>query len=218
MTRSAEPVLFQQVVDSVKLKRSESLAERHQENSNLDEANNYVTKLRRSVSLGKPGDVAKLTKNEKTECNLSRRQNDLKRKNGMPQKAIKRRHTVGGTKDFDKTHWLDNRLASRDKENEALQKNKIQLDQHNHQTLVGARTSSPDLNSCCTAVAVVPEADAQSVLAEIKQHVTRPHSMPASEHSTTILSQNPSTASTSTTSAESGTSNNNYSLPLESHV
>ena len=52
--------------------------------------------------------------------------------------------TVGGTKDFDKTHWLDNRLASRDKENEALQKNKIQLDQHNHQTLVGVRTSSPD--------------------------------------------------------------------------
>ena len=125
--------------------------------------------------------------------------------------------TVGGTKDFDKTHWLDNRLASRDKENEALQKNKIQLDQHNHQTLVGVRTSSTDLNSCCTEVTVVPEADAQSVLAEIKQHVTHPHSMPASDHSTAILSQNPSTASTST-SAESGNSNNNYSLPLESHV
>ena len=67
MTRSIEPVLFQR----------ESLAEGHKENSNLDEANNYVTKLRRLVSFGKPGDVAKPTKNEKTECNFSRRQNDL---------------------------------------------------------------------------------------------------------------------------------------------
>ncbi|KAL0893638.1 hypothetical protein ABMA27_013802 [Loxostege sticticalis] len=33
------------------------------------------------------------------------RSTKLKRKNGMPERGIKRRHTVGGTKDFDKDGW-----------------------------------------------------------------------------------------------------------------
>lgn len=114
-----------------KLKRSESL------NKHAERSESPNTKLKRSESL---------TKTEKTECNISKRRQSvrkesatkLKRKNGMPERSIKRRHTVGGTKDFDKVHWLDNKLQS---ENEKVVKNdtkpkKSQL-----------RTSSPDLSS-----------------------------------------------------------------------
>lgn len=114
-----------------KLKRSESL------NKHSDRSESPNTKLKRSESL---------TKTEKTECNISKRRQSvrkesttkLKRKNGMPERSIKRRHTVGGTKDFDKVHWLDNKLQS---ETERVIKNdpkpnKSQL-----------RTSSPDLSS-----------------------------------------------------------------------
>lgn len=113
-----------------KLKRSESL------NKHSDRSESPNTKLKRSESL---------TKTEKTECNISKRRQSvrkesatkLKRKNGMPERSIKRRHTVGGTKDFDKVHWLDNKLQS---ENEKIIRNdckpkKSQL-----------RTSSPDLS------------------------------------------------------------------------
>lgn len=114
-----------------KLKRSESL------NKHADRSESPNTKLKRSESL---------TKTEKTECNISKRRQSvrkesttkLKRKNGMPERSIKRRHTVGGTKDFDKVHWLDNKLQT---ETERVVKNdpkpkKSQL-----------RTSSPDLSS-----------------------------------------------------------------------
>ncbi|XP_034949619.1 uncharacterized protein RhoGAP19D [Chelonus insularis] len=114
-----------------KLKRSESL------NKHAERSESPNMKLKRSESL---------TKTEKTECNISKRRQSvrkesatkLKRKNGMPERSIKRRHTVGGTKDFDKVHWLDNKLQS---ENERVIKNdskpkKSQL-----------RTSSPDLSS-----------------------------------------------------------------------
>lgn len=83
-----------------------------------------------------------LTKNEKTDIN-KRRQSDikskwgrekenmvkLKRKNGVNNaRSIKRRHTVGGTKDFDKVNWLQ-------REREALEESKKER-----------RTSSPDLS------------------------------------------------------------------------
>lgn len=66
------------------------------------------SRLLRSDSLGKG---ERLTKGEKGEWNVVRRREStqrstkLKRKNGMPERGIKRRHTVGGTKDFDKDGW-----------------------------------------------------------------------------------------------------------------
>ncbi|CAL7940899.1 unnamed protein product [Xylocopa violacea] len=114
-----------------KLKRSESL------NKHSERSDSPNSKLKRSESL---------TKTEKTECNISKRRQSvrkdsatkLKRKNGMPERSIKRRHTVGGTKDFDKVHWLDNKLQV---ETERVIRNdhrpkKSQL-----------RTSSPDLST-----------------------------------------------------------------------
>ena len=114
-----------------KLKRSESL------NKHSERSDSPNSKLKRSESL---------TKTEKTECNISKRRQSvrkdsatkLKRKNGMPERSIKRRHTVGGTKDFDKVHWLDNKLqveAEKVVRNEYRPK-KSQL-----------RTSSPDLST-----------------------------------------------------------------------
>lgn len=117
-----------------KLKRSESLS-KAEKMSNFN-----ALRLKRSESLTKAEksdsfvsvkfkNNDSLTKNEKTESNNTKRKQDLrtsrvysrekeniailaklKRKNGMPERSIKRRHTVGGTKDFDKLHWLDNRL------------------------------------------------------------------------------------------------------------
>ncbi|XP_046993985.1 uncharacterized protein LOC124606066, partial [Schistocerca americana] len=123
---------------NTKLRRSESLtkAERYELLS--------TTKLKRSDSL---------TKTEKTESNNSKRKQEmrtlrgygrekenvailvkLKRKNGMPERSIKRRHTVGGTKDFDKLHWVDNRLQ-------------YQQQQLNEKEDKERRTSSPELSS-----------------------------------------------------------------------
>lgn len=115
-----------------KLKRSESL------NKHSDRSESPNSKLKRSESL---------TKTEKTECNISKRRQSgrkegatkLKRKNGMPERSIKRRHTVGGTKDFDKVHWLDNKLQT---EAEKVVKNDISKPKKSQ-----FRTSSPDLSS-----------------------------------------------------------------------
>lgn len=89
--------------------------------SGIETEKSNSPKLRRSVSLnrsdGKLKRVDSLTKNEKTESNLIKRREiyygglnkpsaKLKRKNGMPERSIKRRHTVGGTKDFDKDEWV----------------------------------------------------------------------------------------------------------------
>lgn len=120
-----------------KLKRSESL--------NKSDGSEQNTKLKRSESL---------TKTEKTESNISKRRQSvrkestkLKRKNGMPERSIKRRHTVGGTKDFDKIHWLDNKLQDN--------KTACAEDACNSDCASGRpsiyksqlRTSSPDLSS-----------------------------------------------------------------------
>ncbi|XP_015605349.1 uncharacterized protein LOC107272586 isoform X4 [Cephus cinctus] len=115
-----------------KLKRSESL------NKHSERSVSPNSKLKRSESL---------TKTEKTECNISKRRQSvrkesatkLKRKNGMPERSIKRRHTVGGTKDFDKVHWLDNKLQAEAAERVIKNDNKPKKSQ--------LRTSSPDLSS-----------------------------------------------------------------------
>ncbi|XP_029037342.2 uncharacterized protein LOC114873310 isoform X3 [Osmia bicornis bicornis] len=114
-----------------KLKRSESL------NKHSERSDSPNSKLKRSESL---------TKTEKTECNISKRRQSvrkdsatkLKRKNGMPERSIKRRHTVGGTKDFDKVHWLDNKLQV---ETERVVKNEYRPKKSQ------LRTSSPDLST-----------------------------------------------------------------------
>ncbi|XP_022174656.1 rho GTPase-activating protein 21-B isoform X4 [Myzus persicae] len=126
----------------VKLRRCES----------LNKHERYISKYTKfeAMMLTKNGDASKhrrsdsLTKTEKTECNMNKRKQGLsrrcsslrdkearqKRKNGVTtDRSIKRRHTVGGTKDFDKITWLDN------KEREELEK-----------SCKDRRTSSPDLS------------------------------------------------------------------------
>lgn len=117
---------------AVKLTRSESLNKPERTASPLN------IKLKRSESLNKTGDKLKrsdsLTKTEKTESNISKRRElkqRSKRKNGMPDRSIKRRHTVGGTKDPDKVNWLDNKYQ----------------EEMNCGNENGKRTSSPDLSS-----------------------------------------------------------------------
>lgn len=150
-----------------RLKRSESLNKRTSDNTSSrlkrsESLNKHSTErlspLKRSESLNKhsgdrsesPGSKLKrsesLTKTEKTECNISKRRQSvrkesatkLKRKNGMSERSIKRRHTVGGTKDFDKVHWLDNKLQS---EAERI----IKSDYRPKKSQL--RTSSPDLST-----------------------------------------------------------------------
>lgn len=149
-----------------RLKRSESLNKRTSENAcsrlkrseSLNKHSERPLLLKRSESLNKhsgdrsesPGSRLKrsesLTKTEKTECNISKRRQSvrkesatkLKRKNGMSERSIKRRHTVGGTKDFDKVHWLDNKLQS---EAERI----IRSDYRPKKSQL--RTSSPDLSA-----------------------------------------------------------------------
>ncbi|XP_063921383.1 rho GTPase-activating protein 21 isoform X5 [Zophobas morio] len=159
------------------LKRSESLNKER----TVSPLNN---KLKRSESLNKTGDKLKrsdsLTKTEKTESNLNKRRElatsvrrkdvtKLKRKNGMPDRSIKRRHTVGGTKDPDKMTWWDNKKyqeVSSNKENK--EKN--------------LRTSSPDLSStrrerlCFEINLIGPE----NMVVALKQHLmgARPQSFP----------------------------------------
>lgn len=127
------------LVLSTKLRRSESLNKPERTVSPLN------VKLKRSESLNKTGDKLKrsdsLTKNEKTENNISRKRELVaskhrsKRKNGMPDRSIKRRHTVGGTKDPDKVNWLDNKYHE---EVTSVKENNKEK---------GLRTSSPDLSS-----------------------------------------------------------------------
>ncbi|CAH2086778.1 unnamed protein product [Euphydryas editha] len=88
-------------------KRSESL---NRDRVLRSESLNYrAERPQRSESLSKGERPSKL---EKGEWNVVRRREagawrstKLKRKNGMPERGIKRRHTVGGTKDFDKDGW-----------------------------------------------------------------------------------------------------------------
>lgn len=100
-------------IDCAKLKRSESLNRENERSETRvlrsESLNCRVERLQRSESLNKGERLSKL---EKGEWNVVRRRESgawrstkLKRKNGMPERGIKRRHTVGGTKDFDKDGW-----------------------------------------------------------------------------------------------------------------
>ncbi|XP_074036276.1 rho GTPase activating protein at 19D isoform X5 [Leptinotarsa decemlineata] len=127
-----------------KLRRSESLNKPERTVSPLN------SKLKRSESLNKSGDKLKrsdsLSKTEKTESNNNKRRElslnnrrfrestKNKRKNGMPDRSIKRRHTVGGTKDPDKVTWL------MDNKNQEESSRENRKEKH-------LRTSSPDLSS-----------------------------------------------------------------------
>ncbi|XP_071049993.1 rho GTPase-activating protein 23 isoform X4 [Onthophagus taurus] len=170
---------------SVKLKRSESLNKPDRTVSPL------TIKLKRSESLNKASDRLKrsdsLTKNEKTESNISKRREfassntrrsnkeftKLKRKNGMPERSIKRRHTVGGTKDPDKVTWLDNRNHKEDTNtNDSKNENKSSL-----------RTSSPDLSTSRKERLFLQfnfEIAQEDMVAAFKQHFirARPQSFP----------------------------------------
>ncbi|XP_061383499.1 rho GTPase-activating protein 21-B isoform X9 [Danaus plexippus] len=101
----------------------------------------------RSESLSK---AERPTKLEKGEWNVVRRREagawrstKLKRKNGMPERGIKRRHTVGGTKDFDKDGW-----AARH-----------------------TRTSSPDLSAAAWSPPAAPASSPAPTPAPLESHV-----------------------------------------------
>lgn len=106
-----------------KLKRSESL-------NKPDRTPTPLNKVKRSESLNKAEHKLKrsdsLTKWEKTESNINKRREislsnkrlkdctKNKRKNGMPDRSIKRRHTVGGTKDLENIKDVNLRTSSPD--------------------------------------------------------------------------------------------------------
>ncbi|KAJ8725450.1 hypothetical protein PYW08_003633 [Mythimna loreyi] len=91
--------------DGAKLARSSSLSRSPERASRVlrsESLNCRNSRAARSDSLGAA---------ERRELPAVRRREQawrstkLKRKNGMPERGIKRRHTVGGTKDFDKDGW-----------------------------------------------------------------------------------------------------------------
>nr|CAD7445111.1 unnamed protein product [Timema bartmani] len=191
---------------NTKLRRSASLnkTERSESPSN--------TKLKRSDSL---------TKTEKTESNISKRRQQemlsasrgsnkekdnitiiltkLKRKNGMPERSIKRRHTVGGTKDFDKLNWLDNRFQHQLEDNEAAATDPIGGNKERR----CMRTSSPDLSSSRLSSILAQEGFRVEisllgngrVVAELSSPNGRPHSLPDANLASRV-----------------------FKVPLESHV
>nr|CAD7196895.1 unnamed protein product [Timema douglasi] len=196
----------QESPSNTKLRRSASLnkTERSESPSN--------TKLKRSDSL---------TKTEKTESNISKRRQQemlsgsrgnnkekdnitiimtkLKRKNGMPERSIKRRHTVGGTKDFDKVNWLDNRFQHQLEDNEAAATNPIGGNKERR----CMRTSSPDLSSSRLSSILAQEGFRVEisllgngrVVAELTSPNGRPHSLPDANLASRV-----------------------FKVPLESHV
>ncbi|XP_045473160.1 rho GTPase-activating protein 21 isoform X3 [Harmonia axyridis] len=160
---------------SSKLKRSESL---NKPERTVSPMNN---KVKRSESLNKAGDKLKrsdsLTKTEKTESNISKRRElitkkskELKRKNGMPDRSIKRRHTVGGTKDPDKVTLLD-------KYQEEVNPNKEDKEKN-------VRTSSPDLSSTRREKLLfeINLIGPENMVVALRQHLigNRPQSFPES--------------------------------------
>lgn len=100
--RQTEPADCNKRTD--RLQRSESLnreSERGAARVLRSESLNW--RAERSESLGKGDRTTKLGESRRREAGA--RATKLKRKNGMPERGIKRRHTVGGTKDFDKDGW-----------------------------------------------------------------------------------------------------------------
>ncbi|XP_065174291.1 rho GTPase-activating protein 21-B isoform X10 [Atheta coriaria] len=160
-----------------RLRRSESLNKPERTVSPLN------NKLKRSESLNKANDRLKrsdsLTKNEKTESNISKKREisgtrrgkdvfKLKRKNGMPDRSIKRRHTVGGYPD---KIILDNRSREEVADNENKKEKTL-------------RTSSPDLSSTRRErlFLEVNFYDSENMILSLRQHLVgaRPQSFPES--------------------------------------
>ncbi|KAE8744298.1 hypothetical protein FOCC_FOCC009021, partial [Frankliniella occidentalis] len=147
-----------------KLKRSDSLTKTEKTESNM---NRRRQQENRANARGNCGGNANIRDKETTKMfiqNATLVLTKLKRKNGMPERSIKRRHTVGGTKDFDKLHWLDNRLQS-----DQWESNNSPVGLKEKKSL---RTSSPDLSSSRLA----------GILVEVSLlhsgDVHRPHSLP----------------------------------------
>lgn len=145
-----------------KLKRSDSLTKTEKTESNM---NRRRQQENRANARG--GGSSNIRDKETTKMliqNATIVLTKLKRKNGMPERSIKRRHTVGGTKDFDKIHWLDNRLQS-----DQWEINNACVGLKEKKSL---RTSSPDLSSSRLA----------GILVEVSLlhsgDVHRPHSLP----------------------------------------
>ncbi|GBP65139.1 Rho GTPase-activating protein 21-B [Eumeta japonica] len=140
--------------DDPKLKRSESLSrdppggERETVARVLrsESLNCRAERLQRSESLNK-ADRGKPDKSEwsglRRRDTAAWRSTKLKRKNGMPERGIKRRHTVGGTKDFDKDNWSARHT----------------------------RTSSPDLSVPAAAAGVWPAPLVPPPLHPLESHV-----------------------------------------------
>lgn len=176
-------VIANKINSGSKLKRSESLNKPERTISPM------ATKVKRSESLNKTGDKLKrsdsLTKTEKTESNINKRRELLssgrrlkestknKRKNGMPDRSIKRRHTVGGTKDPDKvTYLMDNKNQNENNPNAENNKEK------------GIRTSSPDLSSTRRErfLFEINLIGPENMVVALRQHLigSRPQSFPES--------------------------------------
>lgn len=171
--------------NSTKLKRSESLNKSEQRTSSSSSPLN--NNIKRSESLTKTNNNEKLkrsdslTKTEKTESNINKRREmtnlarrtnkdftKLKRKNGMPDRSIKRRHTVGGTKDLDKINLIDNRNQE---EVETVRENQKEKN---------LRTSSPDLSTTRREKFVfeLNVFTPDEMVFSIRQNFSRPQSFP----------------------------------------
>jgi hypothetical protein len=165
-----------------KLKRSDSLTKTEKTESN-------ISKRRQQEMLISSSSIRSSSRGNKEKENIATILTKLKRKNGMPERSIKRRHTVGGTKDFDKLHWLDNRLQHEQlAQNEAA--NAVAMATMNNKESRCLRTSSPDLSSSRLSGVLARDGflveisllGSGGIMAELRQHLSpvtgRPHSLP----------------------------------------
>lgn len=165
-----------------KLKRSDSLTKTEKTESN-------ISKRRQQEMLSSGSCIRSSSRGNKEKENIATILTKFKRKNGMPERSIKRRHTVGGTKDFDKLHWLDNRLQHEQlAENEAA--DAVVMAAMNNKERHCLRTSSPDLSSSRLSGALgrdgflveISLLGSGGIMAELRQHLLpvagRPHSLP----------------------------------------
>lgn len=147
-----------------KLKRSDSLTKSEKTESNMNRRRQQENRANARSNCGGNGNIRDKETTKMLIQNATIVLTKLKRKNGMPERSIKRRHTVGGTKDFDKLHWLDNRLQS-----DQWESNNSPAGLKEKKSL---RTSSPDLSSSRLA----------GILVEVSLlhtgDVHRPHSLP----------------------------------------
>lgn len=94
--------------DGAKLARSESLGRESERGARVlrsESLNCRAERPARSDSLGGGNKDRRELPGVRRREQQAWRSTKLKRKNGMPERGIKRRHTVGGTKDFDKDGW-----------------------------------------------------------------------------------------------------------------